>query len=129
MGHRGGGVLTGGSPVLCLVLCVALTGLGCGGAPEDVGLIQVDSLPGGAVRVTNALPEERFEPGRARQLVEELRVGAVDGEGPDVFGSIRSLALPLERYAPRVVEEERLTAVITDSLGVAYVVRMRLEDG
>jgi hypothetical protein len=50
--------------------------------------------------------------------------------GPDGRwqGSAAS-SLPLQRFAPRVVEEDRLTAVVADSLGVAYVVRMRLQSG
>ena len=51
-----------------------------------------ETLPSGIERVTNRLPDD---PAPAWTLVEELRVGSADGDGPDVFGELRGLvALP-----------------------------------
>lgn len=46
-------------------------------------------MPSGIERVTNTLPAD---PGPSWTLVEELRVGSADGDGPDVFGELRGLA-------------------------------------
>lgn len=52
----------------------------------------VDTLPGGAVRVRNpATGLWDAEPERRWRLVEQMRIGRSDGEGPDVFGSIGSI--------------------------------------
>lgn len=62
------------------------TGIGEGGVTTR------ETLPSGIERVTNTLPTD---PGPAWTLVEELRVGSADGDGPDVFGELRGLvALP-----------------------------------
>lgn len=50
----------------------------------------VDTLPSGQVVVEN--PETPLWPeGRAWRVVEELRIGGVEGDGPEVFGRIRGL--------------------------------------
>jgi sugar lactone lactonase YvrE len=70
-----------------------LTGvlLACGGAerPEWAGTI--DTLPGGGVLVTN--PAEGVWGGEARwEVVEELRIGSAEGDGPELFGRLGMLA-------------------------------------
>lgn len=47
-----------------------------------------ETLPSGIEQVTNVLPDD---PAPTWMLVEELRVGSVDGDGPDAFGQLRGL--------------------------------------
>lgn len=54
------------------------------------GVTTRETMPSGIERVTNALPDD---PAPAWTLVEELRVGSVDGDGPDVFGELRGLVV------------------------------------
>jgi hypothetical protein len=74
------------------ILLVSLA-LACGGESRsaDAG-IEVDTLPGGAVLVKNGA-EGRWalEDREAWTLTEELRIGRVEGDGPDVFGQIRNV--------------------------------------
>ncbi|MEX0893985.1 MAG: hypothetical protein WEB88_17585 [Gemmatimonadota bacterium] len=66
---------------------------GCGTAdPGDERGITVDTLANGALHVRNDAsgvwtPEERW------RLVEDLRIGSADGQGPDVFGRVGSALL------------------------------------
>ena len=72
---------------------VAWISVGCGdqSGSTDPGF-QADTLPGGAVLVRNA-DEGRWA--RMDQdgwtLGEDLRIGRVEGDGPDVFGHIRNV--------------------------------------
>lgn len=52
----------------------------------------VDTLPDGVVHVSNPA-EGLWADGEEWRLEEDLRIGAVDGEGPDVFGEVRDLVL------------------------------------
>lgn len=61
----------------------------------------MDTLPSGTVRVTNTLPADALK----WHPVEELRVGAVAGDGPDVFGALDALA-PLSGGGPAVIEPQ-----------------------
>ena len=54
------------------------------------GVTTRETLPSGIERVTNVLPDD---PSPTWTLVEELRVGSVDGDGPDVFGELRGLVV------------------------------------
>lgn len=54
------------------------------------GVTTRETLPSGIERVTNVLPDD---PSPTWTLVEELRVGSVDGGGPDVFGELRGLVV------------------------------------
>ncbi len=54
------------------------------------GVTTRETLPSGIERVTNVLPDD---PAPTWTLVEDLRVGSVDGDGPDVFGELRGLAV------------------------------------
>lgn len=57
----------------------------------------VDTLSNGAIRVSN--PEQGlWDDGEGWRLVEELRIGSMDGEGPELFGNIIGLEVdPLGR--------------------------------
>ena len=54
-------------------------------------LARVDTLASGRVRVSNA--DRGLHGPDDLRLVEELRIGSIDGDGPDVFGDIVSLAV------------------------------------
>ncbi len=71
---------------------VALATLaGCAGPASDSDWTTVrDTLSSGAVRVTS-VPAAEVSP--TWTLVEELRVGSVEGDGPDVFGYLKGLAV------------------------------------
>jgi len=57
----------------------------------SVSGIEIDTLEGGRVLISNPDYSPDWEYGEW-QLNVELRIGAVDGESPDVFGDIASLA-------------------------------------
>jgi len=76
------------------VLAVALTA-GC--APEagtggEGWAGTVDTLPGGAVVITSPR-EGLWAPGEEWRLVEDARIGRVEGEGPDLLGWVADLAV------------------------------------
>ena len=77
-------------PVTVLLLTVFI---GCdSGGPQRALTFQTDTLPNGTVRVeNNGSPawseEDRWE---AREV---LRIGTLDGKGPDQFGSVTGLAV------------------------------------
>lgn len=50
----------------------------------------VDTLPGGGLHVVHTPPDDASP---TWTLEPELRIGAMDGTGPDVFGEIRSMAV------------------------------------
>lgn len=52
----------------------------------------VDTLPSGHIVVSNT-DAPLWLPGEEWQVVEELRIGRADGDGPDLFGRIHSLAV------------------------------------
>jgi hypothetical protein len=85
-------------PILARCSVLALTAIlstACGATGDRGGAGwtgTVDTLASGQVVVTNpATPS--WAPGSEWRVVEELRIGRVDGEGPDLFGSITSLAV------------------------------------
>lgn len=51
-----------------------------------------DTLPSGHIVVSNT-DDPLWLPGEEWQVVEEVRIGRADGEGPDLFGRINSLAV------------------------------------
>jgi hypothetical protein len=78
--------------VLLLVLLPPLSACSRDDAAATTALAIVDTLPGGAVRVRNSpIGVWDVEPSRRWRLVEEVRIGRTEGEGPDVFGSIGSM--------------------------------------
>lgn len=52
----------------------------------------VDTLPGGIVRVANP-PGPMWDSSSAWRLVEDLRIGAADGGGPDMFSDVHDIAI------------------------------------
>ena len=69
------------------VACVTLAG--CGDPELGSGWTTLrDTLPSGTVHVTNSPPTNAFP---TWTLVEELRVGSMDGAGPDAFAYLKGL--------------------------------------
>ena len=74
--------------LLGTALAIALAG--CRSRAPAGATATVDTLPSGIIHVTNPRPAAGapdFE------LVEDLRIGRLDGDGPDVFGEIRDRAV------------------------------------
>lgn len=69
------------------VAWVALVGCGDAGSPSGWTTVR-DTMPSGTVHVTNIPPAEASP---TWTLVEELRVGSMEGAGPDVFGYLKGL--------------------------------------
>ena len=68
----------------------------CGGSASETGWSTVrDTLPSGAIRVTNVPPANiaSAEAPPTWTLVEELRVGTVEGDGPAAFAYIKGLVV------------------------------------
>lgn len=77
--------------VLVLVTCVS----GCAEtATEGAWTVTRDTLSNGAVHVVNTPPQP--DPGVTSVLVEEIRIGTVDGVGPSSFGQLKGLAVTLD---------------------------------
>ena len=74
---------------LFAVACVASAGCGDTGSPSDWTTLR-DTLPSGTVRVTHS-PGPNASP--TWTLVEELRVGSMDGAGPDAFANLKGLVV------------------------------------
>lgn len=75
--------------VLTVVGVASACGDDSSGVPAGVS---IDTLANGAVHVRNG--SEGLWAARGREpwtLVEDLRIGALDGAGPDVFGSVRNV--------------------------------------
>jgi hypothetical protein len=74
----------------CLVIVMAGLAATCGGDRGPAGWeISTETLPSGAVRVVNTPPADGIEP--TWVVEEELRIGVLDGDGPDAFGQIKGL--------------------------------------
>ncbi len=74
-----------------LPLCLAFVVAGCGGeGAPGAGSTVRDTLPSGVERVTISSPAEPSAP--HWNIVEDLRVGSLQGGGPDAFGWIVGLA-------------------------------------
>lgn len=82
------GSIRGSCAAFGVVVLAACGSPGSGGAPGWTG--SVDTLSSGQVVVRNpATPI--WGPGAEWRVVEELRIGQLDGDGPDTFGRITSL--------------------------------------
>jgi hypothetical protein len=77
--------------VLLLVVPVA----SAAGTPQAGVGPRFDTLPGGRVVVTNH-DTGIWGPGDAWRVVEETRLGRIDGDGPDLFGYV--VAVELDRH-------------------------------
>ena len=75
------------SRTLLVVAWAALVGCGDAGPGSDWTTLR-DTLPSGTVRVTN-IPAADVSP--TWTLVEELRVGSMDGTGPEAFAYLKGL--------------------------------------
>lgn len=75
---------------LALLAGVSTTAAACGGPEPAAWSGTVDTLATGQVVVAN--PASPLWEGE-RRLVEELRLGSVDADGPELFGEVRSLAV------------------------------------
>lgn len=100
--------------VLCLHAIAA-----CGGdrdAAEDVWEGTIDTLPSGAVLVSNP-SYGIWDSSSAWRVVEELRLGSLEGSGPELFGSISALEVDaLGRIY--VFESQAQEIRVFDSTGV-----------
>ena len=80
-------------PLFAPLIAIFLTACGAGSGPvagEWAGA--VDTLASGQIVVTNpAVPS--WAPGEEWRVVEEVRIGSLDGDGPDLFGNVRSLTV------------------------------------
>lgn len=90
-GGRGVDALASGTGA-ALILLVGVLLSGCGGeSPAARWEGTVDTLANGAVEVWS--PADGLWPeDRGWRLVAELRIGALEGEGPDVFGQVADVA-------------------------------------
>jgi streptogramin lyase len=82
--------------LLCLALTLGSAVLAACGAADDRGTSRwagtIDTLASGQIVVTNpATPS--WAPGSEWRVVEELRIGRLEGDGPDLFGQITSLTV------------------------------------
>jgi len=78
---------------LPLLSLLPLLAVGCGG--EAAGSVSrwsgtMDTLPSGLVQVINPA-EGVWDSSTAWRVVEDLRIGTVEGEGPDLFGEVQAL--------------------------------------
>lgn len=77
-------------------LAIGLIGVSLNACGTDVapraGALKVDTLPGGTIRVDNPMVGLwDAAPGSRWQVVEVLRIGRLQGSGPDVFGRVGSV--------------------------------------
>ena len=74
------------------LICAVIAGAwACQDAETETGWASVrETLPGGVVHVTHTPPAE---PATTWTLVEEMRVGTVEGGRPDSFGELKGLVL------------------------------------
>ncbi|WP_420441482.1 6-bladed beta-propeller [Candidatus Palauibacter sp.] len=77
------------NPALLAVAWVTLAGCGDNARPPDWTTVR-DTLPSGTVRVTNG---RSADVSPTWTLVEELRVGTVEGAGPDAFAYLKGLVV------------------------------------
>src|SRR5690606_6414550 len=78
-----------------LALAIAVLTAACGASDGGAAARwagTVDTLPSGHIVVKNP-DAPLWRPGEEWRVVEELRIGRADGNGPDLFGRISSLAV------------------------------------
>lgn len=84
------------TPLRRIAVSVGVAGLlgACGGGEAPSGsTVTIDTLPGGRVVVHNPDPAAPGAGVERWSLRERLRIGSLDGDGPDVFGQIGALEL------------------------------------
>ncbi len=75
-----------------LLALILLGSTGCGGdGPAPGSLITFDTLPNGAMLVSNPV-QGMWSEGEEWRLEEEVRIGGIDASGPAQFGSIPAIA-------------------------------------
>lgn len=77
--------------------------------------VQVDTLPSGQVVVTNN-GSGLWQEDQAWTIREDLRIGSMEGEGPEVFGQIASLAVD-DTGKVFILESQAAEVRVFDSLG------------
>lgn len=76
-----------------VVFVLTLAASGCGrSAPEPGWAGVIDTLSTGVIAVENPA-EGVWQPGQEWTVTEDLRIGSVEGDGPDMFGRISTLAV------------------------------------
>lgn len=78
--------------------------------------VAVDTLEGGVVQVTSPR-EGLWSDGEGWELVEEVRIGAREGDGPDVFGSVADVAVEAERGRIHVLDSQADEVRVFDADG------------
>ena len=84
------------TPSATLITVASAALVACGGSASETGWNTMrDTLPSGAKRVTNIPPANiaSAEAPPTWTLVEELRVGTVEGDGPDAFAYLKGLVV------------------------------------
>jgi len=95
---------------ICFVACTSTEHTGVG---RWAGTI--DTLPGGAIAVSNpATPA--LDSVKGWRLVEELRIGAAEGNGPDVFSDVHDLVVDAQGRL-YVLQAQTRTVHVFDSTG------------
>ena len=112
------------------LLLIALSLLaGCASGADDTGTgwdIQTDTLPGGISRVVNTPPTTA--PQANLRLVEDLRIGALDGAGPDAFGQIKGIVATAAGQIA-VLDAQAQEIRVFDADGAHLVTHGRSGDG
>ena len=105
-------------PALVLLLAA------CGDGGSDVtSTATLDTLPNGATRVRNQAVGA-WDSAAAWRFVEEARIGAVEGGGPEVFGDIRDIEVdPLGRVWVLDAQAKRIEVFERDGRHVRTVGR------
>lgn len=76
-------------PFIAVILLIAT---GCGASEASRGwTVALDTLSGGALHVVNTPPPSGIEP--TWRIEEELRIGAVEAEGPATLGQVKGIAV------------------------------------
>jgi hypothetical protein len=99
---------------LCFLVAAAACG-GDGGAEGRRWSGIVDTLESGVIRVSSPAEGEWDDASRWR-LVEDVRIGRVEGEGPDVFGQIGDVAVD-DRGRIHVLESQAHEVRVFDTDG------------
>ncbi|MHC4709416.1 MAG: 6-bladed beta-propeller [Planctomycetota bacterium] len=80
--------------LVCVALILILGACGGGDRPQRTATehLAVDTMPGGWIAVANSA-RGLWDMAEAWQVVEDVRIGSVEGDGAEVFGRIRAVEL------------------------------------